>query len=164
MHALEWALTASLHWTTLRDVRMQRRGAYLHDQIHVVLLIGLFFAVPLGVAGAQQPGPPPFARSIAQPGEVDLYYRGPEHTGLPKRFPVLQLSVRRDDRSPADSETCPQRCCNNFRVCLSIRGCSNLTAMIAFSPTSPDVRALRAKEGSSTDQLHLAQGRLPRCL
>jgi hypothetical protein len=43
----------------------------------------------------------------------------------------------------ADITGCTQGCCTKFSACLSIRGCSNLTALNCFSDTSPSVRALR---------------------
>ena len=43
----------------------------------------------------------------------------------------------------AAGEGCRQRCCNNLRTCLSIRGCGTLTSNDCFSPLNPAVRNLR---------------------
>src|SRR5262245_32300076 len=112
----------------------------------MLLLIGLFFALSLGVAGAQTQRTQPGLGDQAVPGNQGLI-------GIP---PVQ--SITREPRSACDVssqslrvcdndfqscnsacvstvvtdvagfEGCRQRCCNNFRTCLSIRGCGNLTS------------------------------------
>jgi hypothetical protein len=146
-------LTAALHWRTLRDVRMQLSGGISMTK-SMLLLIGLFFAVPLGVAGAQTGGINNQGNQ-AVPGN-----QGRIQSISPARSPcgAGSQSVRvcgNDFQScnsacfatavadAASSEGCRQRCCNNFRTCLSIRGCGNLTSNDCTSPINPAVRALR---------------------
>jgi hypothetical protein len=130
----------------------------------MLLLIGLFLAVPLGVAGAQQavPGNPGLiGPPRAVPGNQGLIGIPPRQSLSPARSPCSagSQSVRvcnNDFQScnsacvaltisdaQADVAGCTQRCCTNFSACLSIRGCSNLTSLNCFSPTSPSIRAVR---------------------
>src|SRR5262245_27766858 len=64
-----WALTASLHRTRLRDVRIQRGRITMTKSR--LLLIGLFLAVPLGAVEAQTGGINN-QRSQAVPGNQGL--------------------------------------------------------------------------------------------
>jgi hypothetical protein len=116
----------------------------------LLFLIGLFVAVPLGAAWAQTGGinqrnqePPPFqsispARSPCGPGSQSVRVCTNDFQSCNSACSAVFIS----DPS-ADISGCTQRCCNNFSACLSIRGCSNLTSLDCFSPTSPSVRALR---------------------
>jgi hypothetical protein len=130
----------------------------------MLLLIGLFFAVPVGVVGAQQAmqgnpgliGPP-----RAVPGNQGLIGIPPRQSLSPARSPCSagsqSVRVCNDDfqscnsactaavvsDAQADITGCTQGCCTKFSACLSIRGCSNLTSLNCFSDTSPSVRALR---------------------
>src|SRR5262245_14848864 len=129
-----------------------------------LLWIGLFFALSLGVAGAQTQQTQPGLGNQAVPGNQGLI-------GTPQLQSIIRepgsacgassQSVRVCDNDfqscnsacvstavtqAASFEGCSQRCCNNFRTCLSIRGCANLAATDCFSPLSPDVRALRGVE------------------
>jgi len=137
-------------------VRMQRRGRISMTK-SMLLLIGLFFAVPFGVAGAQTVN----QGNQAVPGNQGLIGIPPVQSISPARSPcgAGSQSVRvcnNDFQScnsactaavisdpGADISGCTQRCCTGFSACLSIRGCSNLTALNCFTPTSPSVRALR---------------------
>src|SRR5262245_24665087 len=126
----------------------------------MLLLIGLFFPLSLGVAGAQtrtQPGlgnqavpgnqgliGPSLQSIIRQPGSAcgassqSVRVCGNDFQSCNSACAATSLSA-----AAASFEGCSQRCCNNFRTCLSIRGCANLTATDCFSPLSPDVRGLR---------------------
>ena len=151
------ALTASLNWTTLQDANVGGRISMIKSML--LLLIGLFFAVPLGVAGAQNLTQPGLGNQPV-PGNQGLIGTPPVQSISPARSPCSggSQSVRvcnNDFQScnsacfataisdAASSAGCSQNCCNNFRACLSIRGCGNLTANDCFSPTNPAVRALR---------------------
>src|SRR5262245_56046352 len=131
----------------------------------VFLLIGLFFAVSLGVASAQQtaPGNPGLIGTPrrAVPGNQGLIGIPPNQSTSPARSPCSagsqSVRVCNDDFQScssactaatisdpsADITGCTQGCCTKFSACLSIRGCSNLTSLNCFSDTSPSVRALR---------------------
>jgi hypothetical protein len=133
----------------------------------MVLMIGLFCAVPLGVAGAQ---------AVNQGGTTNQGVRAvPGNQGLigTNRQPLPQgenqrlqsrlcgaggqsVRVCENDFQSCNSacagtqladvfgfEGCTQRCCNNLRSCLSLRGCATLTETDCFSPLSPQVRGLR---------------------
>ena len=131
-----------------------------------LLLIGLFFAVPLGVAGAQTNQnqgliAPSTQGLITIPGTQGLIGTiRPFQSIAPARSPCTtggqSVRVCQNDFQSCSSACfataisdaaanagCSQNCCNNFRACLSIRGCGNLTANDCFSPTNPAVRALR---------------------
>ena len=129
------------------------------------LLIGLFFAFPIGVGTAQQAvqgnsgliGTP----RRAVPGNQGLIGIPPVQSINPARSPCStgsqSVRVCNDDFQScnsactaatvsdpsADITGCTQGCCTKFSACLSIRGCSNLTSLNCFSDTSPSVRALR---------------------
>ena len=123
----------------------------------MLLLIGLFFAVPVGVAGAQQPMP----GNQGLLGNQGLFGIPPRQSISPTTSPCSagSQSVRvcnNDFQScnsactattisdpGADISGCTQRCCTNFSACLSIRGCANLASTNCFTDTSPSVRALR---------------------
>src|SRR5262245_2709834 len=127
----------------------------------MLLLIGLFFALSLGVAGAQTQLTQPGLGNQAVPGNQGLI-------GTPQGQSIIRepksacgassqsLRVCDNDFQSCNSacvstalteaasfEGCRQRCCNNFRSCLSIRGCGTLTSNDCFSPLNPAVRALR---------------------
>jgi len=152
-------LTASLHWRRLRERQDATVGGRISMTKSMLLLIGLFFAVPLGVAGAQTGGINNQGNQ-AVPGNQGLIGTPPVQSISPARSPcgAGSQSVRvcnSDFQScnsacfatavadAASSEGCRQRCCNNFRTCLSIRGCGNLTSNDCTSPIDPAVRALR---------------------
>jgi hypothetical protein len=125
----------------------------------MLLLIGLFLAVPLGVAGAQQAvqGNP----GLTVPGNQGLIGVPPTQSISPARSPCSagsqSVRVCNDDFQScnsactaatvsdpsADITGCTQGCCTKVSACLSIRGCSNLTSLNCFTSTSPSVRALR---------------------
>ena len=132
----------------------------------ILLLIGLLLAVPLGVAEAQQAvqgnqGLIGRAPSRIVPGNQGLIGTPPVQSLSPARSPCSagsqSVRVCNDDFQScnsactaatvsdpsADITGCTQGCCTKFSVCLSIRGCSNLTSLNCFSDTSPSVRALR---------------------
>ena len=124
----------------------------------LLLLIGLFFAVSLGVAGAQQ--------AVPDNNQGLIGTTPPLQSIRPTRSPcsASSQSVRvcnNDFQScnsactattisdpGADLSGCTQRCCTNFSACLSIRGCANLASTNCFSPLSPEVRALKMGETS----------------
>jgi hypothetical protein len=144
-----WALTASLHWSTLRDVRMQRGRISMTKWL---LLIGLFLAVPLGAAEAQTGGinnqrsqEAPFqslspARSLCGAGSQGVRVCNSDFQSCNSACSSTFIN------DLADTSGCIQRCCNNFSACLSIRGCANLTSLDC-SPTSTNraIRNLRAQ-------------------
>src|SRR4026207_1088516 len=132
----------------------------------ILLLIGLFFAVPLGVAEAQQAvqgnqGLIGRAPSRIVPGNQGLIATPPVQSLSPAQSPCSagSQSVRvcnNDFQScnsactaaivsnpSADITGCTQTCCTTFSACLSIRGCSNLTSLNCFSDFNPSTRALR---------------------
>src|SRR5689334_62538 len=130
----------------------------------ILLLIGLFFAVPLGVAEAQQAvqgNPGLIGPQRAVPGNQGLIGRPPNQSISPAQSPCSagSQSVRvcnNDFQScnsacsaalvsnpSADITGCTQTCCTTFSACLSIRGCSNLTSLNCFSDFNPSTRALR---------------------
>jgi hypothetical protein len=141
------------------------RGGRVSMTKSMWLLIGLFFAVPLAVAGAQQavPGNQGLigTPNRAVPGNQGLIGIPPVQSISPARSPCSagsqSVRVCNDDFQScnsactaaivsdptADITGCTQGCCTKFSVCLSIRGCSNLTALNCFSNFSPSVRALR---------------------
>jgi hypothetical protein len=141
------------------------RGGRVSMTKSMWLLIGLFFAVPLAVAGAQQavPGNQGLigTPNRAVPGNQGLIGIPPVQSISPARSPCSagsqSVRVCNDDFQScnsactaatvsdpsADITGCTQGCCTKFSACLSIRGCSNLTALNCFSDTSPSVRALR---------------------
>lgn len=143
-------LTASLHWTTLRDVRMQRGRISMTKSM--LLLIGLFLAVPLGAAEAQTGGinnqgsqAAPFqslspARSLCGAGSQSVRVCNNDFQSCNSACSGTFIT------DLADTSGCIQRCCNNFSACLSIRGCANLTSLDC-SPTSTNraIRNLRAQ-------------------
>src|SRR5262249_307885 len=124
----------------------------------MLLLIGLFLAVPLGVATAQQAvqGNPGLigTPSRAVPGNQGLIGIPPVQSTSPPRSGCSagsqSVRVCNDDfqscnsactaaivsDASADITGCTQGCCTKFSACLSIRGCSNLTSLNCFSPTS----------------------------
>jgi hypothetical protein len=134
----------------------------------LILVFGLLFvAVPLGAAQAQAQGnqglisPPP--RQDNQ-GLVNPRFQSFNPLSASERLFQLNCSVGSQSRNICESDFqscnsacsaaalsdpvsgaqgCQQRCCNNFRTCLSIRGCGNLTTNDCFTPTNPSVRALR---------------------
>jgi len=130
----------------------------------ILLLIGLFFSVPLAVAEAQQavPGNPGLiGPQRAVPGNQGLIGIPPNQSISPAQNPcgAGSQSVRvcnNDFQScnsacsaaivsnpSADITGCTQTCCTTFSACLSIRGCSNLTSLNCFSDFNPSTRALR---------------------
>jgi hypothetical protein len=150
-------LTASLHWRRLRERQDATVGGRISMTKSMLLLIGLFFAVPLGVAGAQTVN----QGNRAVPGNQGLIGTPPVQSISPARSPCSagsqSVRVCNDDfqscnsactaatisDTSADITGCTQGCCTKFSACLSIRGCANLTALNCFSDTSPSVRALR---------------------
>jgi hypothetical protein len=168
------ALTASLHWTTLRDVRMQRGRISMTKSI--LLLIALCFAVPetamaqnreglRSLQGAQGPNQNDQGFQSLQ-GVPDTLLR--TERGLQSVITAPRSACQLGSQSVrvcnndfqscnsactstfisdlADTSGCIQRCCNNFSACLSIRGCANLTSLDC-SPTSTNraIRNLRAQ-------------------
>jgi hypothetical protein len=140
-----------------------RRGRIFMTKSRL-LLIGLFFAVPLGVAGAQtvnQGNPGLIQGNPGVPGNQGLIGRPPVQSTSPARSPCSagSQSVRvcnNDFQScnsacsaaivsnpSADITGCTQGCCTTFSACLSIRGCSDLTSLNCFSDFNPSTRALR---------------------
>src|SRR6187551_3145259 len=131
----------------------------------MLLLIGLFFAVPLGVAEGQQavPGNQGLIGTPNRvvPGNQGLIGIPPFQSISPAQSPCSagSQSVRvcnNDFQScnsactaaivsnpSADITGCTQTCCTTFSACLSIRGCSNLTSLNCFSDFNPSTRALR---------------------
>jgi hypothetical protein len=110
------------------------------------LLIALFFAVPLGAGVAQtinRDGTAPLQSIITSPrsacglGSQSVRVCNNDFQSCNSACSAASAG------GAASLEGCAQRCCNNFRACLSIRGCANLTATDCFSPLSPEVRALR---------------------
>ena len=164
-------MTASLHWRRLRDSQDATVGGRVFMAKSMLLLIGLFFAVPLGVAGAQQavPGNQGLIGTPNQalpgnrvvPGNQGLIGIPPFQSISPAQSPCSagSQSVRvcnNDFQScnsacsaaivsnpSADITGCTQTCCTTFSACLSIRGCSNLTSLNCFSDFNPSTRALR---------------------
>jgi hypothetical protein len=164
-------LTASLHWRRLRERQDATVGGRISMTKSMLLLIGLFFAVPLGVAGAQTvnqgnravPGNQGLIGTPNQavPGNQGLIGTPNRQSISPARSPCgagsQSVRVCNDDfqscnsactaatisDTSADITGCTQGCCTKFSACLSIRGCANLTALNCFSDTSPSVRALR---------------------
>src|SRR6185436_11296695 len=117
----------------------------------MLLLIGLFFAVPLGVAGAQQAVPgnqgligiPPFqsispAQSPCSAGSQSVRVCNNDFQSCNSACSAAIVS-----NPSADITGCTQTCCTTFSACLSIRGCSNLTSLNCFSDFNPSTRALR---------------------
>jgi hypothetical protein len=145
-------------------VRMQPTGAYLHDQVHVVVDWALFRCSDWSCMAQQavqgNPGLIGTPRRVV-PGNQGLIGIPPVQSISPERSPCSagSQSVRlcNDDFQPCNSACtaaivsdasagitgCTQGCCTKFSACLSIRGCSNLTSLNCFSGTSPSVRALR---------------------
>ena len=130
----------------------------------ILLLIGLFFSVPLAVAEAQQavPGNPGLiGPQRAVPGNQGLIGIPPNQSISPAQNPCgagsQSVRVCNDDfqscnsacsaaivsNPSADITGCTQTCCTGFSACLSIRGCSNLTSLNCFSDFNPSTRALR---------------------
>ena len=150
-------MTASLHWRRLRERQDATVGGRISMTKSMLLLIGLFFAVPLGVAGAQTVN----QGNRAVPGNQGLIGTPSVQSISPARSPCSagsqSVRVCNDDfqscnsactaatisDTSADITGCTQGCCTKFSACLSIRGCANLTALNCFSDTSPSVRALR---------------------
>src|SRR4051812_40489488 len=138
------------------------RGARISMVKFLILVVGLFVAVPLTAAQAQNRGlisPPP---NQANQGLVNPRVQSfnPPFNPLDPRqaCTVGSQSVRvcQSDFQSCNSactasnlsdpiagaQGCSQRCCNNLRACFSIRGCGNLTSNDCFTPTNPNVRAL----------------------
>jgi len=150
-------LTASLHWRRLRDSQDATVGGRMSVTKSMLLLSGVFFAVLLGVAGAQQAVP----GNRVVPGNQGLIGIPPFQSISPAQSPCSagSQSVRvcnNDFQScnsacsaaivsnpSADITGCTQTCCTTFSACLSIRGCSNLTSLNCFSDFNPSTRALR---------------------
>ena len=127
----------------------------------MLLLIGLFFAVPLGAAGAQtvNQGGTTNQGNQAVPGNQGLIGTPPVQSLTGARSPCSNQGLRvcnSDFQScnsacfstaisaAASLEGCSQRCCINLKACLSIRRCvANLAQTNCDSPLSPDVRSLR---------------------
>ena len=150
-------MTASLHWRRLRDSQDATVGGRMSVTKSMLLLSGVFFAVLLGVAGAQQAVP----GNRVVPGNQGLIGIPPFQSISPAQSPCSagSQSVRvcnNDFQScnsacsaaivsnpSADITGCTQTCCTTFSACLSIRGCSNLTSLNCFSDFNPSTRALR---------------------
>src|SRR5262245_63176822 len=117
----------------------------------MLLFVALLFAVPLGVAEAQTLGTQAVPgnqlqsiirepRSACTAGSQGVRVCGNDFQSCNSACAATSVSAA------ASFEGCSQRCCNNFRTCLSLRGCANLTATDCFTPFSPEVRPLRGVE------------------
>src|SRR4029450_10035712 len=113
-----------------------------------MLLIGLFVAVPLGYAVAQQ-AVPGNQGAIGLPQVQSLSpSRSPCSLGSPSvrvcnnDFQSCNSACTAATVSDpgADVAGCTQGCCTKFSACLSLRGCANLTSLNCVSETSPSVR------------------------
>src|SRR5262245_41800967 len=122
----------------------------------MLLLIGLFFALSLGAALAQTNttpravpgnqgsiGTPQLQSIIREPrsacgaGSQSVRVCGNDFQSCNSACTASAIT------DAASFEGCTQRCCNNFRSCLSIRGCGTLTSNDCTSPINAGVRALR---------------------
>lgn len=134
----------------------------------LILVVGLLFvAVPLGASQAQAQGnpglisPPPSQdnQGLVNPRFQSFNNLSPSERARQLACSVGSQSIRvcQNDLQSCTSacsasnlsdpisggQGCSQRCCNNFRACLGIRGCGTLTSNDCFTPTNPNVRALR---------------------
>src|SRR4029079_7202283 len=137
---------------------MWRQGARISMIKFLILVVGLFFgAVPLAAAQRQSGGlisPPP---NQANQGLLNPRFQSLAPPGSPCSIGSQSVRVCQNDFQSCSSECtasnlsdpiagaqgCSQRCCNNLQACFSLRGCGNLTSNDCFTPTNPDVRALR---------------------
>ena len=140
----------------------RQSGARISMNRFLLLVVGLLFvAVPLGAAEAQTQGnrgfisPPPNQGNQGlvnprvqsfRPGGNSTCTTGSQSVRVcTSDFQSCSSACTASNLSDpiAGAQGCSQRCCNNFRACLSIRGCGNLTANDCFTPTNPAVQNLR---------------------
>ena len=133
-------MTASLHWRRLRDVRMQPSGGRISMTKSTLLLIGLFFAVPLGVAEAQQAvqgnqgliGRAPSRIVPGNQGLIGTPNRAvPGNQGLIGIPPVQSISPA---RSPCSAGSQSVRVCND-----DFQSCNSACSAAIISDPSADI-------------------------
>src|SRR5262245_19337908 len=116
----------------------------------MLMLIAVFLAVPLAAAEAQTAvpgnqgliGTPQFqslrpSQSACGAGSQSVRVCANDFQSCNSACTATAIT------EAATFEGCTQRCCNNFRTCLSIRGCGDLTSNDCTSPINAGVRALR---------------------
>ena len=142
----------------------RQSGARISMIKFLILVVGLLFvAVPLAATQAQNRGlisPPPNQANQGLVGPRFQSFNPPFNPLDPRQACSVgsqSLRVCQSDFQSCNSactasnlsdpiagaQGCSQRCCNNLQACFSIRGCGNLTSNDCFTPTNPDVRALR---------------------
>src|SRR5262245_58302110 len=128
---------------------MHCRGAFSMTKSILLLLTGLFFALSLGAAVAQSGGidsrQTPVPGNQGASGRTQLQSLSPSKSACSAGSQSVRVCGN-DFQScnsacfatavadVASVEGCRQRCCNNFRACLSIRGCGTLTSNDCTSP------------------------------
>src|SRR5262245_48797038 len=106
----------------------------------MLMLIGLYFALSLGAALAQTASPLQSLQatpSLCGAGSQSVRICGNDFQSCNSACTATAIT------EAASFEGCRQRCCNNFRTCLSLRGCGDLTSNDCTSPINAGVRALR---------------------